>query len=295
MNISQAIRELSNRLATVSETPSLDAQVLQAHILGASRAWILTHPEVSLTPAQEQALRGAMARLEGGEPLPYLLGHWEFYGLDFIVSPDVLIPRPETELLVERALEWLRLHPGRRRAADIGTGSGCIAVSLAANLPDLYVLATDISLPALEIAKANAEKHNLGNHIQFLHTDLLNFQPRRSIFARKDRPTLNFQPFDLIAANLPYIPTSRLESLAVARREPRQALDGGPDGLDAIRGLVPAAAQWLAPGGLCLLEIDASQGEAASNLAQSVFPQAEVSVVPDLAGLDRLLVVQLSV
>ena len=282
MHLSQALQELSKRLAGSSETPLLDAQVLLAHVLERPRAWVLAHPEARLSLAQEQTLQSAAARLEAGEPLPYILGHWEFFGLDFIVSPDVLIPRPETELLVERALEWLRAHPERRNVADIGTGSGCIAISLAVNLLDLHVLATDVSQPALEIAKANAEKHQVADRIQFLHTDHLNLLPS----------TFNIQPFDLMLANLPYIPTSRLESLAVARQEPRQALDGGPDGLDLIRSLMPVTARWLAPGGCCLLEIDASQGEAALNLAQSVFPQAKVSVIPDLAGLDRLLVVQ---
>jgi release factor glutamine methyltransferase len=280
--------ELSIRLEAVSETPSLDAQILLAHVLRSSRAWVLAHPEASLSPGQEQALCGAQARLEGGEPLPYVLGHWEFYGLDFIVTPDVLIPRPETELLVERALEWLRAHPNRRRAADIGAGSGCIAVSLAVNVPDLYVLATDVSLPALEITNANAEKHQVGDRIHFLNADLLNF--RLSTF---NLQPIDLQPLDLIVANLPYIPTPRLESLAAARREPRLALDGGPDGLDVIRGLLPALARWLAPSGCCLLEIDASQGAAALHLARSVLPQARALVIPDLAGLDRLLVIQL--
>jgi release factor glutamine methyltransferase len=294
MHISQALRELSKRLAGASETPSLDAQILLAHVLGASRAWVLAHPEASLSAPQEQALHAAGERLEAGEPLPYVLGHWEFYGLDFIVSPDVLIPRPETELLVERALEWLRLHPGRRAAVDIGTGSGCIAVALAVNIPDLHVLATDISLPALEIAKTNAEKHAVADRIRFIQADLSDLPGREvpgegSITHHASRIT----QFDLILANLPYIPTSRLESLAVARREPKLALDGGPDGLDLIRRLMPAAMQWLAPGGCCLMEIDASQGETALDLAQSAFPQADVAVIPDLAGLDRLLIAQI--
>jgi release factor glutamine methyltransferase len=210
-----------------------------------------------------------------------VLGHWDFYGLDFSMTPDVLIPRPETELLVERALDWLRAHPGRRRVADIGTGSGCIAVSLAANVPDLRVLATDISSLALEVAKANAQKHAVSDRVQFLHADLFNFQPS----------TFNFQLFDLIAANLPYIPTDRLEILDVARREPRLALDGGADGLKLIGRLLMAAPGALAPGGLCLLEIDAEHGKTACALARAAFPQADVSLIPDLAGLDRLILV----
>jgi release factor glutamine methyltransferase len=294
MYLSQALQELILRLSGVSETPSLDAQTLLAHVLGSTRAWVLAHPEASLSSAQVQSLDDARARLEGGEPLPYVLGHWEFYGLDFIVSPAVLIPRPETELLVERALEWLRLHPGRRVAADIGTGSGCIAISLAANVTDLHVLATDISEPALEVAKANAVKHAVTDHVHFILADLLNLPDGEAL---NEPPVTHhasrISQFDLILANLPYIPTPRLESLAVARREPSLALDGGVDGLEAVRALMPYLPLWLAPGRLCLLEIDASQGETACNLARSVFPQAEVSVAPDLAGLDRLLVIQL--
>jgi release factor glutamine methyltransferase len=283
MQISQALEELAIRLSGVSETPSLDAQTVLAHVLGATRAWVLAHPEASLSPKQENALNDALARLEGGEPLPYVLGHWEFYGLDFIVSPAVLIPRPETEMLVERALEWLRLHPGRRVVADIGTGSGCIAVSLAVNIPDLHVLATDVSLQALEVAKTNAEKHNVSECIQFIHADLLNLPPS----------AFNLQPVDLITANLPYIPTSRLENLDVARREPRLALDGGADGLALIQRLLMTAPSNLAPGGMCLLEIDTEHGESAQAIARVALPQAEVSVTSDLAGHNRLLIARL--
>jgi len=282
MYLSDALRESTNRLSTVSENPSLDAQILLAHVLEVSRAWVLAHPEASLNAEQERAWNFATARLEGGEPLPYILGHWEFYGLDFSVSPAVLIPRPETEMLVERALRWLRDRPDRRRAADIGTGSGCIAISLAVNLPDLHVWASDVSLPALEIAKLNAQKNAVSDRVHFLHADLLDFQ---SIAPHQ-------QPFDLLAANLPYIPTSRLKTLDVARHEPRLALDGGEDGLDLIRRLIQSAPRWLAPGGLCLLEIDSELGEAAA-LARETFPHAKVSMLPDLAGLARLLVVQL--
>lgn len=283
MNLSQVLRELTKRLSALSETPSLDAQTVLAHVLENSRSWVLAHPETSLSAGQEQALNDAQARLECGEPLPYVLGHWEFYGLDFTVNPDVLIPRPETEMLVERGLEWLRLHPGRRGAVDIGTGSGCIAISLAINVPDLHVLATDISQPALEVANANAKMHHVGDRVQFLQGDLLNFQPS----------TFNFQLFDLIIANLPYIPTPRLASLVVAQHEPRLALDGGADGLTLIRHLLMAAPGVLAKAGCCLLEIDTEHSDAAQTIARAAFPQAEVSVVSDLAGHDRLMIAQL--
>lgn len=283
MPISQTLQQLGRKLATVSETPSLDAQVLLAHVLRLPRASVLAHPEITLTAGQERTLEALVARLEGREPLPYVLGHWEFYGLDFELTPDVLIPRPETELLVERALSWLRAHPGRRLAADIGTGTGCIAIVLAASLPDLQIWATDISPNALKVAQSNAQKQGLSERVHLLQSDLLDFR------SAPNRP----QPFDMIAANLPYIPTSRLETLEVARREPRSALDGGADGLDLIRRLLQGAPNWLAPGGCCLLEIDASQGDAVCQLAQACFPTAEISVVPDLAGLDRLVVIDL--
>jgi release factor glutamine methyltransferase len=294
MHISQALRELTKSLSAVSETPYLDAQTVLAHVLACSRAWVLAHPEAGLSAEQEQTLQGAQFRLEGGEPLPYVLGHWEFYGLDYTVSPDVLIPRPETELLVARALEWLHVHPGRRRLADIGTGSGCIAISLAVSTPDLHVLATDISQPALEVAKANAEMHAVSDRVHFILADILDLPTREALYeGALTHYASRSTKFDLILANLPYIPTPRLESLVVTRREPHLALDGGEDGLALIRRLLMAAPGWLAPEGCCLLEIDASHKEAAGSLAQSIFPRADVAVIPDLAGLDRLLVVQL--
>lgn len=284
MSIAIILQQMGNRLAGVTETPTLDAQVLLAEILGVSRTWLLTHADASLNLEQEQALQNALLRLEQGEALPYVIGHWEFYGLDYSINSNVLIPRPETELLVERSLHWLSTHPERRRAADIGTGSGCIAISLAINIPDLHVWASDVSLPALEVAKLNAHKHAVSDRVHFLHADLFDLEPLATAL----------QSFDLIAANLPYIPTARLKDLDVARREPRLALDGGADGLDLIQRLIQAAPPWLAPGGLCILEIDIEHAEAALALAQGIFPKANVSIIPDLAGLDRLISIQLT-
>jgi release factor glutamine methyltransferase len=273
---------LRRRLESASETPSLDAQIILAHILGVKRAWVLAHPEAVLSPQQEQSLNENLRRLESGEPLPYVLGHWEFYGLDFVVGPAVLIPRPETELLVEQALAWLRSHPARaeRLAVDVGSGSGCIAISLAAHTPDLRVIAADVSSSALEIARQNAHRHGVAGQIDFCQADLL--------------PQAAGQPFDLICANLPYIPSAALPGLAVARAEPRLALDGGPDGLALIRRLLAQAQACLAPGGLILLEIEASQGQAAVALAQAAFPSAQVALHQDLAGLERLVEIVLT-
>ena len=248
--------------------------MLLGHVLGRTRTWVLTHPEAHLSSDQEHALRDALTRLEAGEPLAYILGHWEFYGLDFFITPDTLIPRPETELLVEQALSWSRTRTKRLRAADIGTGSGCIAISLALTASNIHILGCDISLAALQVAKANTNRHRVSGKVDFVQCDLL--------------PPVKVQ-FDLICANLPYIPTETLHSLKVYQREPALALDGGEDGLVQIRRLLNEAETMLAPGGLLLLEIEASSGAAVHSLAREAFPKADVLVLPDLAGRDRLI------
>ncbi len=281
--IAQWLAELRGRLENTSDTPSLDAQVLLAHVLGKNRSWVMAHPEVTLNHAQDEALREALWRLEQGQPLPYILGHWEFYGLDFNLTPAVLIPRPETELLVEQALAWLRAHPHHRRLADVGTGCGCIAIALAVHIPDLQVLASDISTSALQVAEVNARKHGVAERVHLIQSDLLP-PPQSSPLP---------YPVDLILANLPYIPTPRLPSLKVSRWEPLIALDGGPDGAEKIRRLLQMLPGKLAPDGLLLMEIDSTQGEMMSHLAQATFPQARVQVLPDLAGQKRCLRVEL--
>lgn len=215
--------------------------------------------------------------MERGEPLPYVLGQWEFFGLGFLVTPDVLIPRPETELLVEGAISWLRDHPDRRSAADIGTGSGCIAISLAVHVRDLQVWAGDISQAALEVAKMNARQHEVEKRITFAQSDLLSGTK---------------EPFDLVCANLPYIPTETLRRLPVYGREPDLALDGGSTGIFQIRRLIQETRAKLSPGGKLLLEIEARQGGEASQIAREAFPEARIQVIPDLAGHDRLLIVE---
>ncbi len=161
------------------ETPELDSQVLLAFVLNKTRTWIAAHPEAPLTQPQLASLEKAVSRLEAGEPLPYILGHWEFFGLDLELTSDVLIPRPETELLVERAIEWLNASSVRRTVADIGTGSGCIAVALAKHIPDAKIIATDISRPAIMVAQRNARRHNLVRQIDFVQCDLLPPHPDR--------------------------------------------------------------------------------------------------------------------
>jgi release factor glutamine methyltransferase len=213
-----------------------------------------------------------------------VLGHWEFFGLDFVLTPNVLIPRPETELMVERAIKWLKVTPERRTIADVGTGSGCIAVAIAKHIPDAKITATDISLPALKVARQNARKHGLEKHIDFVQCDLLP--------AHHD-PLPTDLHFDLICANLPYIPTQTLQGLPVYGREPSLALDGGIDGLDVVRRLFNIAPEWLAPNGMVLLEIEATQGLSAVSLAYDMFDSAEIHLHQDLAGQDRLLEIML--
>jgi release factor glutamine methyltransferase len=254
---------------------TLEMQVLLAHITGRNRAWVLAHPEASLTPEQETAFLTAKNQFETGIPLPYLLGHWEFYGLDFWVTPDVLIPRPETELLIDLARTHLRPDS---RLIEIGTGSGCLPITLATLLPKVEIVATDISAAALALARLNAEKHQVKDRITFLEADLF--------------PTdLPLSTFDLILSNPPYIPTATLHGLTVFGREPGLALDGGPDGLTTIRRLLGQSQRWLAAGGVILVEVESGLGAAAHSMAKVQFPAAQVQILPDLAGLDRVLAI----
>jgi len=275
--VGQYLLDIKQRLTSISETPGLDAQVFLANLLGVNRAWILAHPEADLTPEQVAKLATDLARLESGVPLPYVLGRWEFYGREFLVTPDVLIPRPETELLVDRASQLLARRPGQL-AADVGTGSGCIAISLAAQAQDLRILALDTSLPALRVAQANARHHQVEQQVLLVQSDLL---------------TATAGPLDLICANLPYIATATLPQLKVHGKEPGLALDGGPDGLQHIRRLLLTAPERLAEGGEMLLEIEAGQGPAVLALSRSVFPEAKIELHTDLAGRDRLAEIRL--
>ena len=280
--VGKTLGELISRLENISDTPALDAQVLLAHLLGRPRSWVLAHPEEPLAGNQLNALESLVIRLEKGEPLPYILGAWEFFGLEFEVMPDVLIPRPETELLVEQAIAWLRkLETGRPRlrVMDVGTGSGCIAISLAVNIPGLSIIATDISPAALMVARRNSERMNVSNCITFLEADL---------FSNPLIPA----SFSLIVANLPYIPTETLHKIPVYPHEPRVALEGGSDGLVLIRRILTEAPNRLVPGGLLLMEIEASEGPAVLSLALEAFPKARIDLHKDLSGHDRLLEVQ---
>jgi release factor glutamine methyltransferase len=264
------------------EDAGLEAEVLLRFILNTDRAHLYQHLNSPLADDAMNQLYRLVRRRLSHEPSAYITGHREFYGLDFQVNRDVLIPRPETETLVEAAIE-LAGQLGPRDAdgepavqiADIGTGSGAVAIALAVNLPSAHIFATDISPAALEVARANAERHGVGERIEFLQGDLL--EPLRT-------------PVHLIVANLPYVRTEDWRELPAELRlhEPRLALDGGDDGLDLIRRLFNEAPRVLAPGGAICLEFGTGQQNAILAIARASF--ASVTIRPDLAGRPRVLV-----
>jgi release factor glutamine methyltransferase len=273
------LKQIQVQLKNQSDSPYLDSLVLLGHISGKSKSELLAHPSHQLSAKQNQSLTTAINQLKDGIPLPYVLGEWEFFNLRFTITPDVLIPRPETEGLVDLALRWLQNNSGKRSCLEIGTGSGCIAVSLAKSFPDLKIIATDISGLALQVAKDNAGKHGVLEQIQFLERDL---------FTGID------QPYDLLVANLPYIPSDKLRSLAVYQTEPSLALDGGQDGLHYIKGVLKKAGQHLNPGGAIFLELDEDCGGAALALAKEIWPGITLHLDQDLSGQDRYLSLQLN-
>ena len=262
--VGEALTQAVEVLRTASRSPRLDAEVLLSHVLGVDRTALLAHPERPLTPEQAAAYRALVARCAAGEPVAYLVGYREFYGLRFHVTPDVLIPRPETEHLVEGALAWARGRAGLQ-VVDVGAGSGAIAVALAVHLPGATVTAIDNSAAALDVADRCA----------FVLGDLL--APLRA-------------PVDLIAANLPYVASDAFS--LVATFEPRRALDGGPDGLRVIARLLAQAPPLLKDESLLLLEIGYDQADAVTAMARDALPGAQVSVIHDYAGHPRVVRVE---
>ena len=282
MNAGELLKQLNSQLA--GDSTELDAQIILAHALGFPRTWLLAHLDTPLTASQIAAGIQTFDRFQAGTPLPYILGHWEFFGLEFDITKDVLIPRPETELLVEKAIAWLQASPKGRTMVDIGTGSGAIAVSIATHVPDVRILATDISPAALQVAKHNAGKYNVQNQIDFLECDLL---PKSRVKLKTS--DLRLSSFDLICSNPPYIPTETLHQLPIFGREPTIALDGGTDGLNIYRRLFKIAPDWLAPQGIMLFETEASLGVQILSLACDTFSDVSIHLHQDLAGHDRLL------
>ncbi|MBC7813270.1 MAG: peptide chain release factor N(5)-glutamine methyltransferase [Burkholderiales bacterium] len=270
--IFDVLKDAKARFQPISDSASLDAQLLLCHTLDVSRAHVIAHPEKTLAPEQAQRYAALVERRAAGEPIAYIFNRRAFYDRDFFVTPDVLIPRPETELLLEQALDFAKSR-ANLVAVDVGTGSGALSVTFAANAPNANVYAVDISPAALDVARRNASQHSA--NVTFFEGDLLQPLIERGINV------------DLLMANLPYITSDELPTLAVSRYEPHLALDGGADGLDLVRRLLVQAPQVLNSGALVLLEIGADQGEAARELAQAVF--SEVEVLKDYAGFDRII------
>ena len=273
INLQQTRYQLQEKLTQAGcESPANTSLILLQHALNHHKSWLLSHGEYKLSPQENNTLQTDLKALLQGVPLPYILGHWDFYGRTFQVTPDVLIPRPETELLVESALHHAqRFH--RPVIIDVGTGSGAIAVSLAIELPSALVLGLDLSMAALQVAQNNAQRW-CPNRISFLQSDLL-------------MPFLS--EFDLICANLPYIPHQDLAKLEVSKWEPTLALDGGASGLEPIRRLLTQAQARLSPSGVILLETEASLGAVTLAEAQAAFPNAAHRLRPDLTGHDRIV------
>jgi release factor glutamine methyltransferase len=257
-----------------SDNPSLESEALLKYYLKTDRAYLHREPDLAICEETAKAFFQGIARLVQGEPLAYITCSREFFGLDFYVDPRVLVPRPETELIVEEALRLARNCPVNS-VADIGAGSGAIAISLAKNLPQsTRIYATDISAGALEVAGINCLKHGVSERITLLQGDLLSPLP---------------EAVDLLIANLPYVSRGDLAALPFARFEPAGALDGGESGLEIITRLCGALAGKIKPSGCILLEIGEGQGPAVTALLRSRFPSANISVLPDLAGLSRVV------
>ena len=277
MEVGEALRRAQRSLAPVSDSAASDARLLLADTLGETTTWVLSHNRHVLPTQTAKAFDDRVGRCAAGEPLPYVLGWWEFYRRKFAVDQSVLIPRPETEILVERAIGELRRCDQGARVVDVGTGSGCVAVSLAAEVDDCCVIATDLSHRALVVARGNAQRNGVAGRVRLIRADLLEGLAGG---------------WDVVCANLPYLSAARLRVLPVARREPRIALDGGEQGTAITVRLILSLGKVLAPGGLGLLEIDEGQAAELGALARAEIGGAAVEIVPDIAGRERLLVIR---
>lgn len=266
------------------DEPGFEAEYLLRHTLACTRETLLLGLDDALHPNPHAQFESLVARRALGEPSAYITGHREFYGLDFKVDPRALIPRPETELLVEFALDFASLRSTGGKGltiVDVGTGCGAIAIAIAIalNLAQATVIAADISPEALGLARENIARHGVQDRTRLLHGDLLDPIPPR---------------IDILLSNPPYIPSPEIPGLApeISRHEPRLALDGGPDGMAVIERLIRQARDKLAPGGAMFVEIGWDQGPRVTAQTQTLWPDAHASITPDLAGLDRVLTIK---
>ncbi len=274
MTLEQILRQAREVLAHQDITDSgLESELLVRQVLGISRVELYQDLDRELSLREETDFGRLISRRLSGEPVAYITGHREFYGLDFCVDPSVLIPRPETELLVEKVLELAQKRPVAT-IADIGTGCGAIAVSLALNLPQTRVYATDISASALRVALGNCRKYGMEDRVCLLSGNLLDPLP---------------EPVDLMVANLPYLRQAEVCREGMADFEPELALNGGWDGLEKIRSLCFNLRAKLYPGGALLLEVGMGQSRVVVDLLYNLFPGARVETIPDLSGIDRVV------
>lgn len=264
------------------DTPRLSAELLISHVMGLKRIELYTNFDKLVTRPQLDQLRQLVKRAAQNEPIAYLTGKCEFYSLEFTVTPDCLIPRPETELLVERAIEFLRERTGKQLVCDLCTGSGCIAIAIAKNVTDVNIVATDISDAALKVAIQNAQKHLVADRIKFLHGDL--FEPLI--------PQLDKCSFDLVICNPPYVTSREYETLErnVKDYEPVEALLGGADGLDIYRKICEQAEQFLKPDAKMMLEIGYAQGKSVMELLEQKQLFTDITVQKDLHNNDRIII-----
>lgn len=273
------MRDAAVRLEPVGGSGRLDAVFLLAHAGGVSRAEMIAHRERELAADVVARFDALVERRAHGEPLAYVTGEAGFYGRMFGVDARVLVPRPETELALEWAVRHLRAI-GRENgtAADVGTGSGAIAVTLACELPDLGVFATDVSADALDVARHNAARNDVFQHVTFLRGDLA-------------EPLRPYAPFDCLVANLPYVPTAECAAAPdPVAFEPILARDGGPDGLSLYRRFVAELPRLVAPRGIAILEAAPANAPALEALVRGALPAAGVETIRDYAGLERLVV-----
>jgi release factor glutamine methyltransferase len=274
LSVAEALAQAGRSFQLFSDTAYLDAQVLLAEATHRTRAWLLAHGDEILTRPDLDAFLQASDRYRRGEALPYILGWWEFYGRRFELTPQVLIPRPETELMLEIALDRMARMESSPLALDVGTGSGCIAITLALECPHARIMASDLSEHALRVAQMNARRHHVAERIRFLQGDL--------VAAVRG-------PIDLLCANLPYVPSADVSHLIVGDREPRLALDGGPDGMALLRRLILSGGEIVRPGGRALLEVGADQGARVLDWVGRGSSPPQVSVHQDLAGHERVV------
>jgi release factor glutamine methyltransferase len=298
LDVRGALKEgMAQLRAAKVPSSTLAAELLLMHVLERDRAWIYAHPEELLSPVAAENFIGLLARRAAGEPTQYLTGKQEFWGLEFEVTPAVLIPRPETEHVVEVALERLGEERGIRinmrtgaqtpvlRVADVGTGSGCIAIALAHELPHAEIVATDISADALAVARRNAERHHVADRIHFVQTDLL------QDLLRESRTAGDSKLFDLIVSNPPYVARNEADELPreVREHEPETALFGGPTGTELYGRLIAEAAELLAARGILVLELSYNCADAVRAILSRQRAWVNVSITNDLADIPRVI------